>query len=68
MPPDLFLYCGLQVAELILDADVPGVHEHKEYESHLRANISDSLNVLGKLAAGMDVNIRCVCVCEYVCL
>eukprot|EP00200_Dunaliella_tertiolecta_P008339 CAMPEP_0202374234 /NCGR_PEP_ID=MMETSP1127-20130417/5108_1 /ASSEMBLY_ACC=CAM_ASM_000462 /TAXON_ID=3047 /ORGANISM="Dunaliella tertiolecta, Strain CCMP1320" /LENGTH=402 /DNA_ID=CAMNT_0048971345 /DNA_START=125 /DNA_END=1330 /DNA_ORIENTATION=+ len=46
------------VAELILDANVPSVHEHKEYETHLRANITDSLNVLGKLAHGMDVNIR----------
>eukprot|EP00967_Tisochrysis_lutea_P012791 scaffold14317_cov18-Tisochrysis_lutea.AAC.1 len=48
---------SMQVAELILDANVPSVHEHKEYETHLRANITDSLNVLGKLAHGMDVNI-----------
>jgi hypothetical protein len=52
------MYTHVQVAELILDADVPSVAEHNEYEAHLRANIDDALHVLGKCATGIDVNLK----------
>lgn len=37
----------------------PGGVGAAEWEANLRANISDCLEVLGKLATGIDVNIRC---------
>lgn len=37
---------------------MPGKAEHQELDSYLRANIAAALEVLGKCATGIDVNLR----------